>query len=150
MISAGAWVVLLGLTVSPPRPNAALSPAEVIRTVAAALQNNNSPMPNAGIFTAYQFASPGNRAATGPYGRFFRIVKSGDSAPLFGKRAQEFGEIIIHGDKAEQDCPHIPVHSLAAERRAVRRVLDGGRRCARALAGECVPTVLVRKINYLA
>jgi hypothetical protein len=103
MISAGAWVVLLGLTVSPPRPNAALSPAEVIQTVAAALQNNNSPMPNAGIFTAYQFASPGNRAATGPYGRFFRIVKSGDSAPLFGKRAQEFGEIIIHGDKAEQD-----------------------------------------------
>jgi hypothetical protein len=103
MISAGAWVVLLGLTVSPPRPNAALSPAEVIRTVAAALQNNNSPIPNAGIFTAYQFASPANRAATGPYGRFFRIVKSYDSAPLFNKGLQEFGEVTVRGDKAEQD-----------------------------------------------
>ena len=103
MISAGAWAILLGLTVSLPRPNATLGPAEVIRTIAAALQNNDSPIPNAGVFTAYQFASPANRANTGPYGRFLRIVRSEETLPLFGKRAQEFGELVMRGDQAVQD-----------------------------------------------
>jgi hypothetical protein len=103
MIAAGTWLLLAGLAVSPPRPHPELGPGEVIRTVAEALQNINSPLPNAGIFTAYQFASPGNRAATGPYGRFLRIVKGPESRPLLGKHAHEFGELVIRGDEAEQE-----------------------------------------------
>lgn len=108
MISAAAWLILPALALSVPRPNPARGPAEVIRLVAGALQNNDSPAPNAGVFTAYQFASPGNRAVTGPYGRFLRIVKSQESRPLFGRHAEEFGELAIHGDEAEQDVRVYP------------------------------------------
>jgi Domain of unknown function (DUF5658) len=41
----------------------------------AALRNYNSPIPNAGVFTAYRFASPANPAVTGPYGHFLRLVR---------------------------------------------------------------------------
>ena len=103
MIAPAVWLILSGLALSVPRPNPARGPGEVIRLVVGALQRNDSPVPNAGVFTAYQFASPGNRAVTGPYGRFLQIVKSQESRPLMGQHAEEFGELMLHGDQAEQD-----------------------------------------------
>jgi hypothetical protein len=97
----GAWMLFIALG-NPPLPHPGLGPDAVIKTVAEALRNNDSPIPNAGIFTAYQFASPANHAVTGPYGRFLQIVKSDDSAPLFNAAAEEFDAIKIEGDHAEQ------------------------------------------------
>ncbi|MSV29914.1 MAG: hypothetical protein EXQ52_14390 [Bryobacterales bacterium] len=56
-------------------PGPALTPAEVVRTQITALRNNDKPRKDAGIATAFRFASPGNRAATGPLDRFILMVK---------------------------------------------------------------------------
>ena len=98
-----ATLLLLASLVAQSRPNAGLGPAEVIQTVVEALQNRNSPSPNAGIFTAYQFASPGNRANTGPYGKFLRLVKLPDFAPLLSRHSTGYGPLAVSGDRAEQE-----------------------------------------------
>ena len=67
-----------------------------------ALQNRNSPSPNAGIFTVYQFASPANRASTGPYGNFLRLVKVPGFDTLFSGHADAFGPLAVSGDRAQQ------------------------------------------------
>jgi len=38
-----------------------------------------------------------------PYGRFLQIVKGPEARPLFGRHVEEFGELIVHGDEAEQE-----------------------------------------------
>jgi hypothetical protein len=93
-------IALLLLAISRPAPG--IAPEEVVRNVVSALRHSNSPIPNAGIYTAYQFASPANHAATGPYGNFLGIVKSRDFAPLLHDDAIGFSEMIIRGEKAEQ------------------------------------------------
>ena len=85
-----------------PRPNPGLGPGEVIRTVVEALQNRDSPAPNAGIFTVYHFASPANRAKTGPYGNFLRLVKLPPFVPLFSGHADRYGPLTVDGDHAGQ------------------------------------------------
>ena len=85
-----------------PRPNPSLTPGEVIRTVVDALQNRNSPSPNAGIFTVYQFASPANRTNTGPYGTFLQLVKLPPFASLFSGHADRYGLLAVTGEHAEQ------------------------------------------------
>jgi hypothetical protein len=94
------WVP--GSLAAQPRPNPGLHPGEVIRTVIESLQNCNSPAPNAGIFTVYQFASPANRANTGPYGTFLRMVRLPGYAPLFSGHADSYSPLNIAGDRAEQ------------------------------------------------
>ena len=96
------WIVLVAPPADAPRPSPALGPAEVVRIVVEALGKNNSPLPNAGVFIAYQFASPANHAVTGPYGHFLRTVKTKDFVPLFQEHPREFGEIAVSGDYAEQ------------------------------------------------
>jgi hypothetical protein len=83
-------------------PKRATEPGEAIRTVTAALRQNNSPIPNAGIFTAFQFASAANLAVTGPYGRFLVAVKSADFGPMLRDAPQELGRLEVRGDHAEQ------------------------------------------------
>lgn len=95
-----------------PRPHPSLAPGEVIRTVVEALQNRNSPAPNAGIFTVYRFSSPANRANTGPYGTFLQLVKLPPFVALFSGHADSYGPLAVAGDHAEQ---------------AVRVRIDGGR-----------------------
>jgi hypothetical protein len=93
-------LALLLLAVSRPAPG--IPPEDVVRTVVSALRHCNSPIPNAGIYTAYQFASPANHAITGPYGNFLGIVKARDFAPLLHDDAVGFSEMIIRGETAEQ------------------------------------------------
>jgi len=85
-----------------PRPQPSLAPDEVIRTVVEALQNRNSPSPNAGIFTVYRFASPANRVNTGPYGNFLRLVKLPGFDPLFSGHTDAYGPLAVSGDRAQQ------------------------------------------------
>jgi len=93
----------LAFLVAQPRPNPTLGPTEVIRTVVEALHNYNTPAPNAGIFTVYQFASPANRQNTGPYGKFLRLVRVPDFAPLLTRGATTYGPLALSGDRAEQE-----------------------------------------------
>ena len=96
------WWLLPAWLGAQPRPNPGLAAGEVIRTVVEALQNRNSPSPNAGIFTVYQFASPANRANTGPYGTFLQLVKLPGFAPLLSGHADSYGLLAIAGNHAEQ------------------------------------------------
>jgi len=88
--------------VCPPAPDARLTPERVVRTITSALSHNNVPLPNAGIFTAYRFASPANHAVTGPYGQFLRIVKTPGFTPMLGDHPTEFGTLARSGDRASQ------------------------------------------------
>ena len=44
-----------------------------------ALANNDDPFENAGIGTAYNFASPANRCSTGPFTQFVTMVTGVDT-----------------------------------------------------------------------
>lgn len=84
-----------------PEPSPDLTPEEVIRIQVEALQANDSPTPDAGIAAAFRFASPGNRAATGPLPRFTQMVKGG-YADMLGFASAEYGPIQVAGDQAQQ------------------------------------------------
>jgi uncharacterized protein DUF4864 len=105
---AGLCLLLLQAAWGASRPSPDLTPGRVVQAVVEALRHNNSPLPNAGVFTAYQFASPANHAAVGPYGRFLAIVKSVNSAPLLSGQAAEFSPIEIRDGRAQQTV-RIPV-----------------------------------------
>ncbi|HEV2201710.1 MAG TPA: DUF4864 domain-containing protein [Bryobacteraceae bacterium] len=98
-LATTAWLALLSWV----QPNPGMAPGEVVAAVVDALRHNNSPHPNAGVLTVYHFASPANRRVTGPYGHFFRLVKSPAYQLLFHAAAVEFGEIHMQGDRASQD-----------------------------------------------
>lgn len=57
-------------------PTADYSPDQVVRIVIEALQHNNAENDD-GIATVFRFASPGNRANTGPLSRFTSMIKRG-------------------------------------------------------------------------
>ena len=100
---SGIWYLQLAFLVAQPLPDPRLRPEEVIRTVVEALHNHNSPSPNAGIFTVYQFASPANRQSTSPYGKFLRLLRLPDFAPLLTRGVTSYGPLALSGDHAEQD-----------------------------------------------
>jgi len=102
LLSVALWWQLAFLAAQL-RPNPSMSPGEVIRTVVEALRNHNSPSPNAGIFTVYQFASSANRQTTGPYGKFLRLVKLPDFAPLLTHGVTTYSQLAMSGDRAEEE-----------------------------------------------
>ena len=85
-----------------PQPGINLQPAEIVQIVIDALANNDHPYPDAGIETTFNFASPSNKANTGPLQRFTMMVKG----PVFGKminhRKSQFSEVVVQGDHAYQ------------------------------------------------
>ena len=86
-----------------PLPSASLSPADVVRIQVLALQHVNEPTPNAGIWTAFQFASPANRQVTGPYGHFLQVIKSQSNQPFLHARSVRFYPVQQTGAHAEQE-----------------------------------------------
>lgn len=65
-----------------PTPDPSDSPAQVVERQLDALATNDEPFENAGIKTAYNFASPENRRVTGPIDRFVRMVEGPQYAPM--------------------------------------------------------------------
>jgi hypothetical protein len=84
-------------------PHPDLSPRDVVTAQLAAMQNNDEPAADHGIAQAYQFASPGNRAVTGPLERFVGLVKNPIYRPLLNHRRAELGMGFQHGDDAWQE-----------------------------------------------
>lgn len=86
-----------------PEPSPEWTAAEVIRLQVEALQANDDPSPDAGIATAFAFASPGNRAATGPLARFAAMVHGPAYRDMLGFARAEYAPIQIEGDQAAQE-----------------------------------------------
>jgi hypothetical protein len=84
------------------QPDPKFSPEQVIKIVLEALQHNDQPAPDSGIAIAFRFASPGNRAATGPLNRFIQLVKNPSYRPMLNHKSAERGPIRISDDVARQ------------------------------------------------
>ena len=65
-----------------PTPDPSYGPERVVEIQLNALADNDSPSENAGINTAYNFASPANRRSTGPLDRFIQMVEGPQYAPM--------------------------------------------------------------------
>ncbi|MEM8556868.1 MAG: DUF4864 domain-containing protein [Bacteroidota bacterium] len=85
-----------------PQPSPDLTPEEVIRLQVEALQQNDTPYPDAGIEAAFRFASPANKQATGPLRRFAEMVKGPVYGAMLGFERAEYGPIQVQGDRAVQ------------------------------------------------
>lgn len=85
---------------APPAPSPEHTPEQVVRIVIEALRDND-PRDDAGIATVYRFASPGNRASTGPLPRFSLMIKRGFS-DMLEHRSSRFDEMRVIDDKALQ------------------------------------------------
>ena len=85
-----------------PMPDPSYGPAEVVDIQVDALATNNDPFENAGIGTAYNFASPGNRRATGPFDRFVRMVTGPQYAPMVDHVEATPGPVERDGSTAER------------------------------------------------
>lgn len=85
-----------------PTPDPSYDPARVVEIQLTALADNDDPFENAGIATAYNFASPGNRRATGPFDRFVRMVTGPRYAPMIDHVEAVSGPLERDGDTATQ------------------------------------------------
>ncbi|WP_198949009.1 DUF4864 domain-containing protein [Rubrivirga sp. SAORIC476] len=100
MIAAG--VLVTAQSRADPQPSADLRPAEVVRIQVEALQHNDDPTPDAGIATTFRFASPSNKAATGPLDRFARMVHGPAYDDMLDADRAAYAPIAIDGDRAAQ------------------------------------------------
>jgi len=85
-----------------PAPDRSYSPEQVVSIQLDGLVENDDPFENAGIGTAYNFASPANRRATGPFDRFVRMVTGPQYAPMVDHVEATTGPMEQQGGAAEQ------------------------------------------------
>ena len=103
MQSAALSILLLALPAvllvaqrADPEPSPKLGPEAVVRIQVEAFQTGAD-----GIATAFRFASPSNRAATGPLPRFEAMIRGGYADLLTAERA-EYGDLRVRGEEAAQ------------------------------------------------
>jgi hypothetical protein len=85
-----------------PTPDPRYAPEEVVRLQLEAFADNDDPVENADIKTAYNFASPANRRATGPLNRFVKMVESPRYVPMIDHVEAQTGAVKQTGDRAQQ------------------------------------------------
>lgn len=85
-----------------PMPDPTYDPERVVSIQLEALATNDDPFEDAGIAVAYNFASPANRRATGPFDRFRRMVHNPRYAPMIDHVEATTGPIEHEGDDATQ------------------------------------------------
>lgn len=81
-------------------PSPDLTPAEVVRIQLKALRHNKPS--NDGIALTYGFASPANKAATGPLERFVGMLTSAPYDRLLNHREVRVSPVTTVGTKAHQ------------------------------------------------
>jgi hypothetical protein len=74
----------------------------VVRLQMEAMQHNDRPFEDAGVKTAFRFASPGNKANTGPLFRFVRMVHGPQYRDLLDCRSFSLGKLRIEDGVALQ------------------------------------------------
>lgn len=85
-----------------PTPDPSYGPGEVVAIQLEGLATNDEPFENAGIGVAYNFASPANRRATGPFDRFVRMVKGPRYGPMVDHVEATPGPVEQDGGTAER------------------------------------------------
>ena len=89
---------------TPAGPSPDLGPADVVLAQLAGLQRepyDGDPVPGEGLTAAWQFASPGNREATGPLSRFALLLRNEAYRGLLGHRAASLGPLREQGRQAQ-------------------------------------------------
>ena len=81
-------------------PAPALSPVAVVRIQLEALRHNDEH--DRGIEVAFRFASPANRANTGPLARFAGMIRNGPYALMLSFREADYGPVESRGVRARQ------------------------------------------------
>jgi len=81
-------------------PGPELGPSDVVRLQLEALRHNDAS--DRGIAAAFRFASPENRANTGPLPRFARMIRDGPYAVMLRYEAATYGAVVIRGGEALQ------------------------------------------------
>jgi hypothetical protein len=85
-----------------PTPDPTYGPEEVISLQVEALAENDTPVENAGIKTAYNFASPANRRATGPLNQFIKMVEGPQYAPMIDHQEAVTGPLERNSARTQQ------------------------------------------------
>jgi hypothetical protein len=80
-------------------PNKTYTPQQVITIVLDSMQKNAAD--DEGIATVFRFASPDNKAVTGPLSRFTKMIKLG-YADMLNYKGVRYDDIEIEGDLALQ------------------------------------------------
>lgn len=83
-----------------PSPDPDLSPREVVRLQLDALRRNGELGGDRGIEAAFRFASPANRAVTGPLERFAEMLRNPVYRPMLDHASAEFGPVQDDGEVA--------------------------------------------------
>lgn len=83
-----------------PQPTPDLPPQEVVRVQVEALAHNDEPYPDAGIEAAFRFASPANKAATGPLERFRTLFDAPSYGPMIGHEGAQYSEPQVEANRA--------------------------------------------------
>ena len=81
-----------------PGPSEEMGPADVVKIQLGAMEANDEPFPNAGIATAFKFASPSNREQTGPLKRFILMIKGPAYRPMVEFDRVEYGPLEKQGE----------------------------------------------------
>ena len=87
-------------TIDLPMPSPDLLPEEVIRLIVESLQQNDET--DLGIEITFNFASPGNKSATGPLNNFKQQVKEPLFLPMLNCAAYKTSDLVSDGYKAQQ------------------------------------------------
>ena len=81
-------------------PSPELGPAEVVQIQLQALRQNDET--DAGIAVAFRFASPANKASTGPLERFVQMIKAGPYRLMLEFETASYKPIVVEGIHALQ------------------------------------------------
>ena len=107
LVSCGAGALAQGQGVGGPNPlsdtlvpEPTLSPRDVVRIQLEALRHNDEQ--DRGIAVAFRFASPANRANTGPLPRFIAMIKEGPYALMLDFVDASYGPVETVADRARQ------------------------------------------------
>ena len=82
------------------QPNPEYLPDEVVGIQMRALANNDQPFGNAGIELTFRFASPSNKANTGPLDRFSKLFNHPAYQPMINHQGLEIGSADIREQRA--------------------------------------------------
>lgn len=83
------------------QPTPEYLPDEVVGIQMRALANNDRPFDDAGIELTFRFASPSNKANTGPLARFTDLFSNPAYQPMINHTMLEIGEPEIRQDRAK-------------------------------------------------
>lgn len=109
LIALAVTLPAMSAAVQLQQPNPSLSPADVVRIQLQAMQHNDQPAPDAGIATAYGFASPGNHGETGSLSHFRDVIHA-EYQPMIDSR-----KIILGATRVEDGHALQPVNVIASD-----------------------------------